>query len=120
MSRGISYEQVLELAEELPEVERTTSYGTPSVKLRRKMLLRLREDRESLVVLIDPAARDALIADPCGAYFITPHYEPYPERVCVRLALADLAEVRELLIEAWLRAAPERLRAEHEQHLLGE
>ena len=37
----------------------------------------------------------------------------------MRLALADRDEIRELLVEAWLREAPKRLVAEHEAELLG-
>ncbi|MQA76444.1 MAG: hypothetical protein GEU88_19315 [Solirubrobacterales bacterium] len=114
----MNFDQASELALALPEVEHTTSYGTPSFKVRRKMLARLREDGETLVVKVDPLEREALLADPSGAYFITPHYQDYPY-VLVRLERADAEELRELLIEAWLREAPKRLVAEHEDELLG-
>ena len=114
----MNFDQVSDLALRLPEVERTTSYGTPSFKVRRRMLARLREDGETLVVRVDPLEREALLADPTGAYFITPHYGDY-DYVLVRLALADPKEIRELLVEAWLREAPRRLVAEHEAELLG-
>jgi hypothetical protein len=114
---GVDFDDVTAILGELPEVERTTSYGTPSFKLRRRMLARLREDGETLVVRVDPMAREALLADPSGAYFITEHYRD-ADLVLVRLAVADPQELRELLTEAWLDAAPKRLRAEHEARLL--
>jgi hypothetical protein len=39
--------------------------------------------------------------------------------VLVKLEIAEPAEVRELLIEAWLERAPKRLAATHEDELLG-
>ena len=114
----MTFDDIREIALSLPEVEETTSFGTPSFKVRKAMLCRLRDEGENLVVRVDPLERAALLADPSGAYFITPHYEDYPY-VLVRLAIVDPVEVRELLIEAWLERAPKRLVAAHEDELLG-
>jgi hypothetical protein len=114
----VTFDDVKAIALELPEVEETTSYGTASLKLRKRMLCRLRDDGTTLVVRVDPLERQALLADPGGAYFITPHYEDYPY-VLVHLEIADPTELRELLIEAWLERAPKRLAAAHEDELLG-
>jgi hypothetical protein len=114
----MSFDDVRAMALELPEVVETTSYGTPSFKLRKRMLCRLRDDGATLVVRVDPLEREALLADRGGAYFITPHYEDHPY-VLVKLEIAEPAEVRELLIEAWLERAPKRLAATHEDELLG-
>ena len=102
----------------IPEVEEGTSYGTIAFKVRKKLLCRLRDDDEVLVLKCDPIERDALLAENGGPWFITPHYKDYGY-VLVRLADADPAEVRELIVEAWLREAPRRLVAEHEAGLLG-
>jgi hypothetical protein len=114
----VTFDDIREIALSLPEIEETTSFGTPSFKVRKAMICRLRDEGENLVVRVDPLERAALLADPSGAYFITPHYEDYPY-VLVRLAIADPTEVRELLIEAWLERAPKRLAAAHEDELLG-
>ena len=114
----MTFDDVREIALSLPEVEETTSFGTPSFKVRKAMICRLRDEGENLVVRVDPLERAALLADASGAYFITPHYEDYPY-VLVRLGVADPTEVRELLVEAWLERAPKRLAAEHEDELLG-
>jgi hypothetical protein len=112
----MTFEDVKEIALELPEVEETTSYGTPSLKVRKAMICRLRDDGGTLVVRVDPLKREALLADPSGAYFITPHYEDYPY-VLVNLEIANPVELRELLIEAWLERAPKRLAAAHQNEL---
>jgi hypothetical protein len=118
LTSAVTFDDVKAIAGELPEVEETTSFGTPSLKVRKAMLCRLRDDGATLVVRVDPLEREALLADSSGAYFITSHYEEYPY-VLVNLELADRAELRELLIEAWLERAPKRLAAAHEDELLG-
>ena len=114
----MTFDDVRELAQGLPEAEESTAYGTPCLRVRKKMFARLREDGTTLVVRVDPLEREALLADPGGAYFITPHYQDHPY-VLVALADADRDELWELLVEAWLERAPKRLAAEHEAELLG-
>ena len=94
----MTFDDVRAIALNLPEVAETTSYGTPSFKVRKQMLCRLRDDGATLVIRVDPLEREALLAEPGGAYFITPHYQDYPY-VLVELESADPNEVRELLIE---------------------
>lgn len=50
--------------QELPDVTRSTSYGTPALKVgtRGRVLARLWEDSETLVVRVDPAERAGLLA----------------------------------------------------------
>lgn len=104
----VTFETVRELALELPGVEESRSYGTPSFKLRKTMLARLREDGETLVLKTDPLARDTLMqADP-ETFFITDHYVGYP-LMLVRLATVTREQLRDLLDDAWRGAAPKRL-----------
>ena len=110
MKRGVTPDDVRELALALPEVEEGRSWEMPSFKVRKRALAFLREDGETLSLKVDLLEREALIADPSGAFFITPHYEKYPY-VVVRLDRVEREELRELLIEAWLREAPKRLAA---------
>jgi hypothetical protein len=102
------WETVRALAQELLEVEESTSYGTPALKVRGKMFARLREDGETLVVWTDFIEREALTQGEPETFFITPHYEDYP-LVLISLARVDEAELRELLIESWRERAPRRL-----------
>ena len=92
----------------LPGVEPGTSYGTPALHVKKKLLARLREDGETVAVRIEFLDRDVLLeADP-AAFFLTDHYRPYPW-VVMRLAKARPAVAQELLEQAWRRAAPKRL-----------
>ena len=105
------WETVRALAAELLEVEESTSYGTPALKVRGKMFARLREDGETLVVWTDYIEREALTQGEPETFFITPHYEDYP-LVLISLQRVDEAELRELLIESWRERAPKRLLGE--------
>jgi hypothetical protein len=106
----IDWPRVLELAESLPEVQPGYSYGTPALKLRNKLIARLREDGETLVLRADVEERDVLIQAAPEKFFLTPHYQAHPW-VLVRLSRVDPDELRELLAEAWRLRAPKRLAA---------
>jgi len=60
------------------------------------------------VRVADIGVKDALVADDPDVYFTTPHFNGYPA-VLVCLDQIDVAELRELLVEAWLARAPKRL-----------
>jgi hypothetical protein len=53
-------------------------------------------------------AKEALLADDPSVYFTTPHFDGYPA-VLVQLERIGLAELDELITEAWLARAPKRL-----------
>lgn len=107
------YKTVVAIGSELPEVEESTSYGTPALKVRGKMFARLREDGETLVVWSDFLEREALVQGDPETFYWTPHYEDYP-LVLIRLERVDRQELRELLIEAWRLKAPNRLLAAYD------
>ena len=70
----VTWETFKALARAFPEVEEGTSWGTPAIKVRGKMLARLREDGETVVIGIELEARAVMIeADP-EAFFYTDHY----------------------------------------------
>jgi hypothetical protein len=53
-------------------------------------------------------AKEALLADDPGVYFTTPHFDGYPA-ILVRLEEISTEELEELIVEAWLAQAPNRL-----------
>lgn len=93
---------------ELPGVEQGTSYGTPALKVRGKLLARLREDGETLVIKVTDDVRDALISADPETFFITDHYAGYPY-LLVHLASVRHDALRELIEQAWRRVAPKRV-----------
>ena len=53
-------------------------------------------------------AKEALIAADPGVFFTTPHFEGYPA-VLVRLETITVADLEEVIVEAWLASAPKRI-----------
>ena len=108
--KRVRYDTLWRLALALPGVEEGTSYGTPAFKVGGKLLARLREDGESLVVRIGFLERELRMkADP-ETFYITDHYLNYPAML-VRLPRVRAAQLRELLEQAWRQVAPKRLLA---------
>jgi hypothetical protein len=103
-----AFEPVRRAATGLPEVEESTSYGTPSLKVRGKFLTRLKEDGETIVLRVDFDSRDAMIRVQPDVFYITDHYRDYPT-VLVRLKAVNRTQLRELLADAWRLVAPRSL-----------
>jgi hypothetical protein len=88
----------------LPDVERTTSWGAPTLKVRGKMMacqaINKQAEPNTLVVCMPIPQRDELIeADP-DTYYLKPHYENYP-CVLVRLSRIQPDALRGLLRMGW-------------------
>jgi hypothetical protein len=107
-TKPVDFARVRELALALPGVEDGTSYRTPALKVRGKLLARLKEDGESFVLRVDFDARDILMrADP-ATFYITDHYRDYPA-VLIRFATVDPEMLPGILEQAWRGVAPKRL-----------
>lgn len=109
----ITWEQVGRFARALPETEDSTSYGTPALKVRGKLIARLREDAATIALRVDYEERLALVNSNPETFYVTAHYQNYPW-VLVRMDTVDPEELHELLVEAWLLSAPRKLAREYE------
>ena len=97
----MTFDDVRRIALKWPEVEDGTSYGTPALKVRKKMLARLKDDGDSLVMPgIPPDEREMLIERQPDLFYFTDHYRDYP-MVLIRLSKATRAEVEPLLCRHW-------------------
>jgi len=101
---AVSFEDVRRLALDLPGAEESTSYGTPAFKVNKKLFARFHQDGQSLVLPIDFADRELLIAEQPEIFYITNHYLNYPY-VLVRLATVRRDQISGLLRQAWRRVA---------------
>ena len=69
-----TWEDVVRLASELPEVEAATWYRTPALKVAGKGFARLRTEAEGgLVVMCGHDEKAALLESGDAAFFTTPH-----------------------------------------------
>ena len=105
-----TWEDVVAMGRELPEVEEATWYGTPSLKVKGKGFARLRSEAEGgLVLMCDLDEKSALLASGDPSFSTTPHYDGYGA-ILVDLDRVDPEQLRELLEESWRRKAPAKLR----------
>ena len=100
MSTDVTFATVAKLASALPGVERSTSWGSPSLKVRGKMFACIANhksaEKGTLVVRMDFAQRDALVAEEPGVFYLKDHYVGYP-CVLVRLSKVTPDMLRGLL-----------------------
>lgn len=106
-----TWDDVVTIGTGLPEVEESTWFHTPSLKVRGKGFARLRTEAEgALVLMCDIDEKAALLASGDPAFFTTPHYDGYGA-ILVDLDKVERRQLVELVEEAWRRKAPVRVRA---------
>src|SRR5688572_9272114 len=109
-----TWDDVVALGSRLPEVEESTWFGTPSLKVRGKSFCRLRTDPDALVMrVLDVADAEALVKGQPEVFFTTPHYAGYPY-VLVRLEVVAPAQLAELVEDGWRIQAPKRVVARYD------
>jgi hypothetical protein len=105
----LTWQDVVELARDLPEIEESTSYGRPALKVRGKFVAALRTDPDAVVLRCDLDEKPLLLEARPDILFETPHYHGWGY-VLLRLE-ASPEEAREFLTDSWLLAAPKKLAA---------
>ena len=114
-----TWDDVVRIATALPEVEETTSYRTPSLKVRRKGFARLRTEAEGGLMLKCPMEeKEALLASGDPAFYTTPHYDGYGA-ILIDLERVDPGHLAELIEDAWRSSAPPTLRRSHDESRSG-
>ena len=114
------FDDVRKIALAWPEVEDGTSYGTPALKVRKKLLVRLKEDGDSLVMPGVPQdERDMLVERAPKVFYFTDHYRDYP-MVLIRLSKAKRARCRAVaaaaMADAGLEGGGEAIRQSLEKY----
>ena len=103
MRHGNSFKAVESIGRTLPDVEVTTTYGQPALKVRGKMFVCIASHKSAepntLVVMMDFPDRDALIEDAPGTYYLKDHYLNYP-CILVRLSRVHADALRDVVIGA--------------------
>ena len=113
----MTFDDVRKIALAWPEVEDGTSYGTPALKVRKKLLVRLKEDGDSLVMPgVSQDERDMLVESQPKLFYFTDHYRDYPT-VLIRLSKATRAAVEPLLRRQWRKLASKKAIGAVEENL---
>ncbi len=100
----ITFTVIEEIAKSFPGTEVSTSYGTPAIKVGKKLILRLHQKEDAIVVLLNTVEeQQQLISSDPMAFYITDHYEDYPA-VLVRPTIEE-STFREVMEGAWRRVA---------------
>jgi hypothetical protein len=107
------FERAARLAAQLPDVERSTTHGSPALKVGGKVLANLCREPGALSVYCPLEIKAGLIEAAPDIYFDTPHFSGWPA-VLVRMdAISDEA-LAARLEAAWMLRAPARLRRQNE------
>jgi hypothetical protein len=116
-------EDVREIALSLPGTAEGESHGTLAWRVKEKAFVWERPLRKGDIEALgdrvpdgpvfaartaDEGVKLALVADEPSVYFTTPHFDGYPA-ILVKLAEIAVADLEELLTEAWLTQAPRKL-----------
>jgi hypothetical protein len=103
------HERFLRIALAMPAAEDSTSYGTPSVKVRGKLMSRWRTEAEgALAIRCDFLDRQILLLAQPEVFFLTDHYRDYP-MVLMRLEKASRTTMVAAVERAWRLVAPAKL-----------
>ncbi len=106
----MKWEEFVALAKELPEVEESSSYGRPAVKVRGKYLAGLNPKEKAFVFRLASVEEQDFLCEMAGeVYFITDHYKGYPA-ILARPSKLTKKEARGRLANAWRIQAPKTLR----------
>lgn len=96
----MTFRSVRAIGLRLPGVEEGTMYGTPALKLGKRLIACIASNKAAepgtLVVRTDFEQRDALIEEAPDTYYVKDHYKTYPV-VLVRLSKVGPDAMRDLL-----------------------
>jgi hypothetical protein len=118
-----SWDDVRRIALALPETSERVARGACQWRVKDKLFVWERPLRGGEIEALGAAApsgaivaarvehlgaKEALLADDPRVFFTTPHFDGYPA-ILARLERIAVADLGELITEAWLARAPKRL-----------
>jgi hypothetical protein len=121
------WDDVRRLALGLPDTTEGSTHGSISWRVREKGFVWERPLRKSDLAALGAAAptgpilgarvehlgaKEAMLASGPPGIFTTPHFDGYAA-ILVELERIDLADLEEIVVEAWLARAPKRLVKEY-------
>ncbi|HTZ56111.1 MAG TPA: MmcQ/YjbR family DNA-binding protein [Candidatus Acidoferrum sp.] len=122
-----TWEDVRRIALALPQTRERFMHGTTGWAVKDKGFVWERPLRKSDLAALGSAApkgailgvrtadlemKEVLLARDPDVYFTTPHFDGYPA-VLVRLGRIKVGELKDIVLEAWLARAPQRIAEEY-------
>jgi hypothetical protein len=105
----MKWNEFVQIACELPDVEESTSYGRPAIKVRGKFMAGYNPNEKAFVLRIaNVEEQDFLCEMAPELFYVTPHYKGYPA-LLMRPAKLTKKEARGRLEKAWRLQAPKAL-----------
>ena len=100
----ITFARIEQLAQKFPGTVVSTSYGTPAIKVGKKLMLRMHQKEDAIVILLNSVdeQQELIERDPM-AFYITDHYAGYPAVLVRPIVEEDV--LCELLELSWRRVA---------------
>ncbi|MET9031162.1 MmcQ/YjbR family DNA-binding protein [Nocardia sp. NPDC004168] len=106
----MTWQDVVVMATGFPEVEESTWWRSPALKVGGKGFARLRSEAEGgFVLACDLAEKEALLASGDPAFYTTPHYDGHAY-ILIDLDRVEPEHLQELLDNAWWLTAPAKVR----------
>lgn len=100
----ITFRRLVEMTRRFPGIEVGTSYGTPALKVGRKLVLRMHQKEDAIVLPIETVEEQKrLIESDPMAFFITDHYVGYAA-VLIRPTV-EKPVLMKLIERSWRRVA---------------
>jgi len=95
------FEVVKDIALTFPDTEESISHeGTPSVKVRGKLMCRLHESGEFIPIRLDFEIRDKYLDSHAEIFHLPDHYKNYPY-ICMWTHTYDKKLIKEVLEQSW-------------------
>ena len=106
----MTFDDVREIAFAFPGVSEALVFGGPTLRVGKRYLCSIAKiDPNTLCLKVpDQREREFLLNTQQDIYYMQDHYANF-ECVLIRMPLADLAEVRRLIEDAWRTYASKRL-----------
>lgn len=109
------FEVVKNIALTFPDTEESTSHeGTPSVKVRGKLMCRLHETGEFIPIRLDFEIRDSYLESHPEIFHLPDHFKGYPY-ICMWIHSYDKKLLKEVLEKSWKGLATKKQVKEYEE-----
>lgn len=107
----VTTEDVRRVALALPRTEEALVRDRVKFRVGRIVFVALSRDESTMGFGFPKEERDALVAGEPAKFFLPGKSDLRYNWVCVRLAGIDVAELRELIVEAWRMVVPKKVSA---------